>query len=362
MAIQHKPNFSVPIYARKLKKTEIKLKKDERSNWGRFLDNHYNENLHQKPFGISTKAPESHYKYSQSGLSHHYRTIKILEKLSVEEQNKRENIDRTFKETESLKDDELYIFIEYCSNSEKTQISTRHIQEKYEVFAKRFRQGILEKYPFIKVYIKSHSEDEKVVKYTLNQEANGNIIDNQRTNLRIGAFEISIARKLRKITKVEVLFSKLKSRTWPSLPILLQNISKYLPRTNLVVSVFNSDNAEDKEGISEIKLKLRLSFKDSKANEELKADVTKIHSGKINEALEIRENLLRRRSESNRKRYGRIAQNKSLRNDPNRLSATSVQRPFTANTRYSASFHHSIMSLVKQNNEFRQTHGVRTLS
>ena len=361
MAAKERVNLSIPIYARKLKKVDIKLKKDERSNWGRFLDNHYNENLHQKPFGISTKAPESHYKYSQSGLSHHYRTIKILEKLSVEEQNKREVENRKFKEADSLKDDEIYIFIEYCSNSEKTQISTRHIQEKYEVFAKRFRQGILEKFPFIKVYLKSHSEDEKVAKYHLSHEGKGHIIDDQRATVRIGAFEISLARKMRRVTKVELIFSKLKSRLWPSLPILLQKISEYLPRTSLIVSVFNADKAEDTEGISDLKVKLKLSFKESKANEDLKNDVNKIHSGKINEALQVRENLLIKRNEKNISRYGRIA-NKSMRNDPNRLSATSVQRPFTAKTRYSASFHQSVMSLVKQNNEYRQTHGVRTLS
>lgn len=361
MAAKAHPNLSVPIYARKLKKQDITLKKENKSNWGRFLDNHYNDKLHQKAFGVSKKAPDSSYKYSQSGLSHNYKTIKILEKLSVEEQNKRENQTRKFKETDNLKTGEIFVFIEYCSNSEKTQISTRHIQEKYEVFAKRFRQGILEKFPFIKVYLKSQSDDEKIVKYKLSNAMNGYIIDNQRSDVRIGAFEISLARKFRKITKVEILFSKLTSKLWPNLPIMLQKISQYLPRTTLVVSLFNPDNANDKEEMTEIKVKLKLSFKDSKANEELKNDVNKIHSVKINEALEIREGLIRKRSESNRRRYGR-AKNMSMRNDPQRFSACSVQRPFTAGTRFSASFHQSIMSMVKQNNEYRQQNSIRGFS
>lgn len=181
------------------------------------------------------KAPDANYKYSQSGLSHHYKTIKILEKLTVEEQNKRHLEDRRFKEIDQLKENEIYVFIEYCSNSEKTQVSTRHIEEKYESFAKRFRQGILEKFPFIKVYLKSHSEDEKITKYKVYKDVEANIIEDQRTTVRIGAFEITLARKIGRMTKTELLFSKIKTKLWPSLPLLLQKIAQFLPKTNLVV-------------------------------------------------------------------------------------------------------------------------------
>ena len=155
----------IPIYARKLQKSEIILKRDQKTNWGRFLDNHYNQELHGKAFTIATKAPDPHYKYSMSGLSHNYKMKNILEKLTVEEQGERQKERRTFKEVENLKGNDIYIFIEFRSNNEKTQLSTRHIEEKYESFAKRFRQGILEKFPFVKVYLKSQSEDDKVTKY-----------------------------------------------------------------------------------------------------------------------------------------------------------------------------------------------------
>ena len=42
-------------------------------------------------------------------------------------------------------------------------------------------------------------------------------------------------------------------------------------------------------------------------------------------------------------------------------STKSVQRPMSAQTRFSASFHQSLLSLVKQNNEFRKIHGVQSL-
>lgn len=105
--------MQVPVWARKIKKSDIILKKNDKSNWGRFLDNHFNPSIHNKPFGVSMKTPNTYYKYSQSGLSHNYKTGKILEKLTVEEQNKREIQQRKFKEIEMVEKDDIFVFIEY---------------------------------------------------------------------------------------------------------------------------------------------------------------------------------------------------------------------------------------------------------
>lgn len=43
-------NTEVPLYKRSIRKKNIKLKKDLRENWGRFLDNHYDPKLHHLPF------------------------------------------------------------------------------------------------------------------------------------------------------------------------------------------------------------------------------------------------------------------------------------------------------------------------
>jgi hypothetical protein len=355
------PRTNVPIYARKLKKEEIHLKKDKKNNWGRFLDNHYDPHMHNKAFGVSMKARDAHYKYSQSGLSHNYKTNKILEKLTVEEQNKRHFGDRQFQEISCLENDDIFIFIEYCSNSEQTQISTRHIQEKYEIFAKRFRQGITEKFPFIKVFLKSHSEDEKITKYTLGEGMNDNIIENQRATVRIGAFEISLAKKVGRVAKAEVLFSKLKSRLWPSLPLLLQKIANYLPRTNLVVTLFDSDGANNSDNMKDVKVTLKLSYKESKALDGLRADIDRIHTGKINEALQTRDLLVKKRKDHDSKKYGFIA-NRSARNDPNRLSSQSIGRPASAKPKFSASLHQSLLSIVRENNDFKKQSGIRPMS
>lgn len=112
------------------------------------------------------------------------------------------------------------------------------------MFAKRFRQGILEKFPFIKVYLKSdyvdQKEENKATQYMLDPNVpNSNIIEAHKTTVRIGAFEISIARYEGKLKRTTLLFSKLKSKKWPCLPLLLEKISNHLPKTNLVVNLFD---------------------------------------------------------------------------------------------------------------------------
>lgn len=41
------------------KKKKADLKRHYPENWGRFLDNHYDPQTHQKPFVICTKTPET---------------------------------------------------------------------------------------------------------------------------------------------------------------------------------------------------------------------------------------------------------------------------------------------------------------
>ena len=78
------------------------------------------------------------------------------------------------------------------------------------MFAKRFRQGILEKFPHIKVYIKSTHNPNKMVTYKITDNPTGNIIDEQREQLRIGAFEITLSVRQDQFTKHVPIYSKLK--------------------------------------------------------------------------------------------------------------------------------------------------------
>lgn len=64
--------------------------------------------------------------------------------------------------------------------------------------------------------------------------------------------------------KVEVLFSKIKSRKWPSMPIILEKISKFLPSTSLMISFFDSTDNENNalRDAQNLKIKIKLSFKE----------------------------------------------------------------------------------------------------
>jgi hypothetical protein len=61
------------------KKPKIMLKKDIRDNWGRFLDNHYDPNIHTKPFNAAMSVPQDSYIYSSAGLSHKFLRNNVLQ-------------------------------------------------------------------------------------------------------------------------------------------------------------------------------------------------------------------------------------------------------------------------------------------
>jgi hypothetical protein len=159
-----------PVHARGFKKQNIMLKKDIRQNWGRFLDNHYDPIMHNRPFGVSMNAPKDSYRYSTAGLSHKFFNPRVLQGYDIEQQKPRTEQIIRFNETGELDEGDVYVFIEFCVNPENVQVSTRHNEKKYQSFAKRFRQAILEKFPFIKVYIKSSSRPEEPVKHHITKD------------------------------------------------------------------------------------------------------------------------------------------------------------------------------------------------
>jgi len=102
-----------PIYKRTLRATKIKLKKDIKDNWGRFLDNHFDPDIHNKPFNAAMNAPRDMYKYSTAGLSHKFLSTKILQNYDLEDKIDRTKIIKRFKEAKELNEGDLFVFIEY---------------------------------------------------------------------------------------------------------------------------------------------------------------------------------------------------------------------------------------------------------
>ena len=62
------------------------LAKERRENWGRFLDNHFDPEMHKKTFFVARKAPDSVYKFNGVGLSHTFSGQRlVLQNPNVED-------------------------------------------------------------------------------------------------------------------------------------------------------------------------------------------------------------------------------------------------------------------------------------
>ena len=159
------------------------FKKDLRANWGRFLDNHFDEHLHKNPWCVQRSAPGPKYQYTGQGLQHKH-SYKFIERKNIDEEETkvREVHQHMYPETidhQAFKPGDLLVFIVY-NTSERYQYMTHHIPEKYDVWAKRTKEAIEERFPMVRVYIKSNQTT----------KAKPSILDHYATAQTIGAFEV----------------------------------------------------------------------------------------------------------------------------------------------------------------------------
>jgi hypothetical protein len=156
------------------------------------------------------------------------------------------------------------------------------LKNKYVAFAKRFRQGIVEKFPLIKVFIKSTNDTNKVIHYKITKDPRQNFIDNQREQMRIGAFEITMVYRNDNFTRYLPIYSKLKGGSFPRMSYVLSKICNYIPKCNLMLQICdNIIDASSKlhpEKAEGIKVQLKISFKDTQAAEDLDFDLREIEN------------------------------------------------------------------------------------
>ena len=208
-------------------------------------------------------------------------------------------------------------------------------RNKYITFAKRFRQAIIEKFPQTKVYIKSTASDTKVVKYHISREPTGNIIDEQREALRIGAFEITLCTRNDDFTKQALIFSKLKSNSFPNLPYVLSKICEYIPKCCLAVNICDNikdltvkPNPEKAEGM---KIQLKCTFKGTQAGIDLDQDLYQIDSEKTSKSVLKRKGTsIGARNEYNQDISNPYIQRRKSNNSLSRENPQLTSRPFTA--------------------------------
>jgi hypothetical protein len=119
------------------------------------------------------------------------------------------------------------------TNCAEHQSNTRHVQEKYYLYAKTLKQAILLRYPIVKVNCKpitnSVEDFQKSIPIGKSADKKDLIIENHRPALRIGAFEVVLTTKKNRETKQELLHSKLESKRWPNIGAILNRICMQLP-------------------------------------------------------------------------------------------------------------------------------------
>jgi hypothetical protein len=115
------------------------------------------------------------------------------------------------------------------TNCEEHQSNTRHIKEKYHLYAHTLKQAILLRYPMIKVNCKpittTAADFQKLIPIDRKKpDPHALIIDYHRPELRIGAFEVQLCARSQTGLRQEVLHSKLATRLWPNINSILEKI------------------------------------------------------------------------------------------------------------------------------------------
>lgn len=130
----------------------------------RQLDNHYHEEVHDRPWQPWNKQ-KLEYKYTDSGIgivtNNRSSSLKRYKsKHQIQEQIKQmvdkkddQNI-RWFKEYDQIRDEQIYVTVEYCTNCKNHQVSTRHDEKKYQQLAQKIKNEVLSHFPVVRVYLK----------------------------------------------------------------------------------------------------------------------------------------------------------------------------------------------------------------
>jgi hypothetical protein len=110
----------------------------------------------------------------------------------------------------------------------------------YKNFAKSIQNAIILRFPFIKVYLKPIDTD--IFKNEEKIDKKNYIIDEKYKEVRIGAMEVLLCKKLNGVKETSQLFSKLQTHQWPSIGKLLDSIVQYVPKFNLNINIYDKES------------------------------------------------------------------------------------------------------------------------
>lgn len=106
----------------------------------------------------------------------------------------------------------------------------------------------------IRVYCKpiATSTEDFMKKITINKDPNTRpsfLIDDYRSQLRLGAFEVQLCKKIQGEIVPTLLHSKLQTRFWPNINVILNRIGKYVKHTKIQVKVYSTTAEESMKGV-----------------------------------------------------------------------------------------------------------------
>ena len=261
----HELNKNFVIYMKNDKKWQKHRKQFYKVS--NFLDNYYNQ-FHSRPWYPNGKYQvKIRYNHTESGLEHIYEKNNVEQLIPIDKISKDKNkniISENFIELEKSKPGDYIIIIEYCSSCEEHSHITQHSSDTiYKDLALKYEKIINERFPFIKVLLKPIDVDiVKNIEVELPEvEVNGGQYKNTKSvnsyfkECRIGAFEIYIMKYNK---EVKIIHSKLSSKKFPKVNIVLDKIVAFLPKFKLNLILYDKEDYEDLDKMNDIQVNIYL--------------------------------------------------------------------------------------------------------
>ncbi|CAD8074053.1 unnamed protein product [Paramecium primaurelia] len=208
----------------------------------RLYDNHFNRDLHGNPWismGTFKYDRMIKYEHSDAGLSYtnvkikKLRTFQELWEKNEEIHNKSEQHQgfREFREFKDISEEDVIVTIEYCTNCHEHTGSTKHDETRYLSYAQQLKNEILKRFPIVKVILKPLLYDHF-----------DHSIDTMFLQRRLGCFEVQVMSKQKGQLKFAVIGSKLNSKAWPQIPIIINKLPQYFKKVSFNIDLKYSDS------------------------------------------------------------------------------------------------------------------------
>ena len=233
-----------------------------------FLDNNYHPQHLRAWYPNGKYQVKIRYNHTDSGLEHIYEKNNVEEKKPIDSdtllKHEKNIINDNFIEYKKASTGEYIIVIEYCSSCEEHSNITQHLSDSiYKDLAFKYQRIINERFPFIKVLLKPidvdivKNNEVELPKVNMNggQYVNTKSVNSYFKQCRIGAFEIYIS-TVNSGTKI--IHSKLKTKKFPKVEIILDKIVSYLPKFNLNLILYDKEDYEDLDKMNNIQVNLYL--------------------------------------------------------------------------------------------------------